>query len=297
MITPVILSGGAGTRLWPLSRELYPKQLLPLTGARTMLQQTVLRLEGLAAGAPVVVCNEAHRFLVAEQLRQLHIEPRATLLEPFGRNTAPAIALAAHAALKGLAAQANALDPVLLVLPADHVIRDVAAFHAAVRAALRGGRGGQLVTFGIVATRAGDRLRLHPARRGRGRGVPHRPLRREARRRAGARVRRVRRLLLEQRHVPVPRAAATCRSWSASRRRWRASASRRSAARDADLDFTAHRSGAVRSLPGRLDRLRGHGEDRGCGGRAAGCRLERRRLLVVAARGQRCRRARQRHPR
>ena len=152
MITPVILSGGAGTRLWPLSRELYPKQLLPLTGARTMLQQTVLRLQGLAAGAPIVVCNEAHRFLVAEQLRQLHIEPRATLLEPFGRNTAPAIALAAHAALKGLPAQPNALDPVLLVLPADHVIRDIAAFHTAVRAALAAAEAGQLATFGIVAS-------------------------------------------------------------------------------------------------------------------------------------------------
>ena len=78
MITPVILSGGAGTRLWPLSRELYPKQLLPLVGTRTMLQQTLLRLDGLATAAPVVVCNEAHRFLVAEQLRQLKIEPRAT---------------------------------------------------------------------------------------------------------------------------------------------------------------------------------------------------------------------------
>ena len=152
MITPVILSGGAGTRLWPLSRELYPKQLLPLTGARTMLQQTVLRLQGLTAGAPVVVCNEAHRFLVAEQLRQLHIEPRATLLEPFGRNTAPAIALAAHAALKGLPAQPNALDPVLLVLPADHVIRDIAAFHTAVRAALAAAEAGQLATFGVVAS-------------------------------------------------------------------------------------------------------------------------------------------------
>ncbi|HEX4388903.1 MAG TPA: mannose-1-phosphate guanylyltransferase/mannose-6-phosphate isomerase [Steroidobacteraceae bacterium] len=152
MLTPVILSGGAGTRLWPLSRELYPKQLLPLTGTRTMLQQTLLRLDGLATTAPVIVCNEAHRFLVAEQLRQLRIEPRATILEPFGRNTAPAIALAAHAALKGHAVQANALDPVLLVLPADHVIRDIPAFHAAVRAALAAADAGQLATFGIVAT-------------------------------------------------------------------------------------------------------------------------------------------------
>jgi mannose-1-phosphate guanylyltransferase / mannose-6-phosphate isomerase len=152
MLTPVILSGGAGTRLWPLSRELYPKQLLPLTGVRTMLQQTVLRLEGLAASPPVIVCNEAHRFLVAEQLRQLRIVPRATILEPFGRNTAPAIALAAHAALKGLAADPNTVDPVLLVLPADHVIRDVSAFHRAVRLALTAAEAGQLATFGVVAS-------------------------------------------------------------------------------------------------------------------------------------------------
>jgi mannose-1-phosphate guanylyltransferase/mannose-6-phosphate isomerase len=152
MITPVILSGGAGTRLWPLSRELYPKQLLPLTGARTLLQQTAQRLEGLAAAAPIVVCNEAHRFLVAEQLRQLKIEPRATILEPFGRNTAPAIALAAHAALKGLATAATAVDPLLLVLPADHVVRDVGAFHQAVHMALAPAEAGQMVTFGITAT-------------------------------------------------------------------------------------------------------------------------------------------------
>jgi mannose-1-phosphate guanylyltransferase/mannose-6-phosphate isomerase len=150
MLTPVILSGGAGTRLWPLSRELYPKQLLALTGERTMLQQTVLRLSGLAATAPVVVCNEAHRFLVAEQLRQLRTEPRAVVLEPFGRNTAPAIALAAHAALKMSSAEEGAEDPELLVLPADHVIKDVAAFQKAVRVALPAVQQGKLVTFGIV---------------------------------------------------------------------------------------------------------------------------------------------------
>ena len=146
MLTPVILSGGAGTRLWPLSRELYPKQLLALTGKRTMLQQTALRLEGLEAAPPVVVCNEAHRFLVAEQLRQLKIAPSAVVLEPFGRNTAPAIALAAHAALK---ADAKA-DPLLLVLPADHVIRDVPVFQKAVRVALAAAQQGHLVTFGVV---------------------------------------------------------------------------------------------------------------------------------------------------
>src|SRR5215472_3102155 len=149
MLTPVILSGGAGTRLWPLSRELYPKQLLPLIGERTMLQQTALRLEGLAAAAPVVVCNEAHRFLVAEQLRQIDIEPRAVVLEPFGRNTAPAIALAAHAALR-FAGSDPQVDPILLVLPADHVIRDVPAFQKAIRVALSAAEQGKLVTFGIV---------------------------------------------------------------------------------------------------------------------------------------------------
>ena len=152
MLTPVILSGGAGTRLWPLSRELYPKQLLALTGTRTMLQQTALRLEGLGAAPPVIVCNEAHRFLVAEQLRQLKVAPRAIVLEPVGRNTAPAIALGAHAAVKGLTADSP--DPVLLVLPADHVIRDIPAFQRAVRLALPAAEQGQLVTFGIVPTAA-----------------------------------------------------------------------------------------------------------------------------------------------
>ncbi len=150
MLIPVILSGGAGTRLWPLSRELYPKQLLSLTGERTMIQQTALRLEGLSAAAPVVVCNEAHRFLVAEQMRQINVTPQAVVLEPVGRNTAPAIALAAHAALAG--AGESGADPLLLVLPADHVIRDVPAFHQAVKAAQGAAGGGKLVTFGIVPT-------------------------------------------------------------------------------------------------------------------------------------------------
>jgi mannose-1-phosphate guanylyltransferase/mannose-6-phosphate isomerase len=147
MLVPVILSGGAGTRLWPLSRELYPKQLLPLMGEHTMLQDTARRLEGLDAAPPVVVCNDAHRFLVAEQLRKIGITPRAIVLEPFGRNTAPAIALAALAALKKAAKDE---DPVLLVLPADHVIRDVAAFQAAANTARTAAEEGKLVTFGIV---------------------------------------------------------------------------------------------------------------------------------------------------
>ena len=149
MLMPVILSGGAGTRLWPLSRELHPKQLLALTTERSMLQETALRLSGLEASPPLIVCNEAHRFLVAEQLRQLDVKPAAILLEPVGRNTAPAIAIAAHAALK-LASGTADPDPVLLVLPADHVIRDVAAFQAAVRTALPIVQQGGLATFGIV---------------------------------------------------------------------------------------------------------------------------------------------------
>jgi mannose-1-phosphate guanylyltransferase/mannose-6-phosphate isomerase len=146
MLSPVILSGGAGTRLWPLSRELHPKQLLPLMGANTMLEDTIGRLAGLETEPPIIVCNEAHRFLVAEQLRRLGVAARAILLEPVGRNTAPAIALAAHAALAG-----GAEDALLLVLPADHVIRDVPAFRTAVQAAIPAARAGQLVTFGIVA--------------------------------------------------------------------------------------------------------------------------------------------------
>jgi mannose-1-phosphate guanylyltransferase/mannose-6-phosphate isomerase len=145
MLVPVILSGGAGTRLWPLSRELYPKQLLPLLGPRTMLQDTVLRLAGLETAAPVVVCNEEHRFLVAEQLRAIDCQPGAIVLEPAGRNTAPAIALAAHAALA-----ADAGDGLLLVLPADHVIRDAAAFRAAVEGAAAAARADHLVSFGVV---------------------------------------------------------------------------------------------------------------------------------------------------
>ena len=151
MIIPVILSGGSGTRLWPLSREHFPKQLLPLAGgSETMLQATVARTARLpAVAAPVVVCNEAHRFMVAEQLRQAGVEGARIVLEPAGRNTAPAIALAAHAALAAAAA-GEGDDPLLLVLPADHVVRDVAAFQAAVRAALPAAEAGRLVTFGVV---------------------------------------------------------------------------------------------------------------------------------------------------
>ena len=148
-IVPVILSGGAGTRLWPLSRELYPKQLLSLVGERTMLQETVLRLSGLAdLGAPLVVCNDAHRFMVAEQLRQAGQAADAVILEPVGRNTAPAVAVAA------LQAMADGSDPVLLVLPADHVIRDAAALCDAVNVGVDVVQDGALLTFGIVPTAA-----------------------------------------------------------------------------------------------------------------------------------------------
>jgi mannose-1-phosphate guanylyltransferase / mannose-6-phosphate isomerase len=144
MLQPVLLSGGSGTRLWPLSREAYPKQFLPLVCADTMLQATWRRVADLAGAAPIVVANEEHRFLVAEQLRQAGAPTPAIVLEPAGRNTAPAIAAAALQALAGGG------DPVLLVLPSDHVVRDVAGFQAAVRAALPAAEGGALVTFGIV---------------------------------------------------------------------------------------------------------------------------------------------------
>ena len=168
MLIPVILSGGAGTRLWPLSRELYPKQFLPLVGERTMIQDTALRTVGLPEVTdPIIVCNEAHRFLVAEQLRQVGIEPRSIILEPIGRNTAPAVAIAALAATAGGAKG----DPLLLVLPADHVLTDVAAFRKAVETAIPAAREGRLVTFGIVPTYAETGYGY--IRQGRARGAVH----------------------------------------------------------------------------------------------------------------------------
>lgn len=141
----VLLSGGSGTRLWPLSREAYPKQFLPLAGEQTMLQDTWQRVAPLAGGAPIVVANEEHRFLAAEQLRVVGVDDAAIVLEPAGRNTAPAIAAAA------LQAMAGGGDPLLLVLPSDHVVRDAQAFQAAVREAMPAAADGALVTFGIVA--------------------------------------------------------------------------------------------------------------------------------------------------
>jgi mannose-1-phosphate guanylyltransferase/mannose-6-phosphate isomerase len=154
MLIPLVLSGGSGTRLWPLSRELYPKQLLPLVGKRTMLQETVARVAGLPGLAPpIVVCNESHRFMVAEQLRELDVPAQAIILEPVGRNTAPAVAIAALVALEQVSGSESD-DPVLLVLPADHVVRDVAAFQAAVNSGRAAAEAGQLVTFGVVPDRA-----------------------------------------------------------------------------------------------------------------------------------------------
>ncbi len=146
---PVILSGGSGSRLWPLSRSLFPKQFLPLVGDTSMLQDTLSRLDGIpACAAPLLVCNEAHRFIVAEQLRQAGKPASAILLEPVGRNTAPAIALAA------LTATQQGEDPLLLVLAADHVIADTTAFQQAVALARQAAEAGALVTFGIVPTQA-----------------------------------------------------------------------------------------------------------------------------------------------
>lgn len=143
-LQPVLLSGGSGTRLWPLSREAYPKQFLPLASERTMVQDTWLRVAPLAATRPIVVANEEHRFLVAEQLRQVGALAPHILLEPVGRNTAPAIAAAA------LQAMAEGADPILLVLPSDHVVRDAEGFRRAVEAAMPAAGDGALVTFGIV---------------------------------------------------------------------------------------------------------------------------------------------------
>ena len=142
---PVVLSGGSGSRLWPLSRAHYPKQFIPLVSEQTMLQETLSRLQGLSAAAlsPLVICNEQHRFMVAEQLREMDLVAKNILLEPVGRNTAPAVALAALAA---------APDDILLVLPADHVINDISAFHSAIELACSEAEKGALVTFGVVPT-------------------------------------------------------------------------------------------------------------------------------------------------
>lgn len=146
MLLPVIMAGGSGSRLWPLSRSLYPKQFISLTSESTMLQDTIARLEGLEHQSPLLICNEEHRFIVAEQLRTNNFSHGGIILEPAGRNTAPAIALAAlHAVQKGD-------DPLLLVLAADHVIQNQPAFTQSVQNAIEPAQQGMLVTFGIVPT-------------------------------------------------------------------------------------------------------------------------------------------------
>ena len=147
MILPVVMAGGTGSRLWPMSRQMNPKQFLRLTSPdQSMMQTTLSRLQGLAPAAPIVICNENHRFLVAEQLRELKQTQASILLEPVGRNTAPAIAVAALHALE------RGDDPVLLVLAADHYMANVEAFHESIESANRLAESGKLVTFGVVPT-------------------------------------------------------------------------------------------------------------------------------------------------
>ena len=149
MIHPVVLSGGSGTRLWPMSRTLYPKQLLTLLGRDSLLQQTVRRVVGdVRFAAPVLVANEEHRFIIAEQLREIAVVPRGLLLEPIGRNTAPAACVAA------LVLSETEPNPLMLVMPSDHTIGDTEAFRAAVDLAATAASSGTLVSFGISPERA-----------------------------------------------------------------------------------------------------------------------------------------------
>jgi len=148
MIYPVVLSGGSGTRLWPMSRTLYPKQLLTLLGRQSLLQETVRRVaDDGRFFPPLVVANEEHRFIIAEQLREISVRPHAVLLEPAGRNTAPAACVAA------LALGETEPDPLMLVMPSDHTITDVGAFLAATDLAATAARSGALVAFGIAPER------------------------------------------------------------------------------------------------------------------------------------------------
>ena len=282
-IYPVILSGGSGTRLWPMSRRLLPKQFLPLVSERSMLQDTLLRLTGLAgAMAPIVVSNNEHRFLVAEQLREIDLTPNAQILEPVGRNTAPAVAAAAM--------HVTASDPsgLLLVLPADHLIRDVPAFHAAVGQAAKIAASGSLVTFGI-----------RPAEPATGYGYIERgePL---AGTSGGYRV---------ARFVEKPDRDTAARFLESGRFSWNSGmfvlgarayldelgrfrpdildATRRAwEKRAADLDFLRLDAEAFAACPSGLDRLRGHGKDGPRGGSADRHRLERRRLVDHAVGGR-----------
>jgi len=148
IVYPVILSGGTGTRLWPLSRALYPKQLLALNSDQSMLQNTVQRVTGERFAPPLIICNEEHRFIIAQQLGELNIEPWNIVLEPVGRNTAPAAAVAA------LLLAEKTPDAMMLLLPSDHVIQDFTQFHMAMEIALSAAECGALVAFGIPPTKA-----------------------------------------------------------------------------------------------------------------------------------------------
>ena len=277
-LIPVILSGGAGTRLWPLSRELYPKQLLALTGRQTMLQETAARLAGIeGARDPIVVCNEAHRFTVAEQLRTLGLPAGAILLEPVGRNTAPAVALAAL--------QALTIDPeaILVVAPADHVVRDVHPFQQAAATAAALAADGKLVTFGIVAH--APETGYGYIRRGEGPGPAYpvaqfteKPALDVARQfvasgdyywNSGMFVFKARDYLDELQKFAPDILEASKTAFEAAK---------------TDLDFVRIDKSRLRALPERFDRLRGHGEDPLRRGAAPRGGLERRRLVGLAVR-------------
>ncbi len=262
MLIPVILSGGAGTRLWPLSREHYPKQFLPLVGERTMIQDTALRTGGLAGvTGPIVVCNEAHRFLVAEQLRELNITPRAILLEPVRSQYRPC--RRGGGARRGRSQRARRRQGTAAAA------RAAGGPHACGHPGLparrdRGDPGRARRAPGHLwrrADAAGDWLRLHPAGRRAGRRAAGRGIRREAG--CGARHgdAQQRRLFLEQRHVPAAGPGLPGRA--------RAAGSRHACFLPQGLRgvgqrprFRATRQGCLRSLSGRLDRLRGHGKNR-----------------------------------
>ncbi len=298
MLVPVILSGGAGTRLWPLSRELYPKQFLPLVGERTMIQETALRTAGLPdVAAPIVVCNEAHRFLVAEQMRELGITPQAILLEPIGRNTAPAVAVAALAALAGHARNpGKGGAPVLLVLPADHVLKDVESLGRAVTTALPAAREGRLVTFGVVPTQAETGYGY--IRQGGGDG-PVRPVAEFVEKPDAARAKAFVAsgdyfwnsgmfLLPAQGYLDElgrqdPKMLEACRKGLRGGR--------------GRPGFRAPRQGRLRGLPRRFHRLRRDGKDEPRGRGAAVCGLERRRVIRGAAGRAAAGSGRQRHAR
>jgi len=228
-LIPVILSGGSGSRLWPLSRSLRPKQFLGVTEERSLFQATLARLEGLVPKvAPIVVANTDHRFLVADQCLQMGVTPHTLILEPVARNTAPAIAVAALQALAQLEKEQSSSSqargqtdsgvladesPVLLVLPSDHVIANTEAFHAAVRVGYEVARSGALVTFGIVPThpetgygyvKAASDVELADGQGASTRGPPRCRFHRKAQARNRRAILARGRVFLEQRHVHVP---------------------------------------------------------------------------------------------